>query len=58
MSLAMSGLTEKIPSQTPGVVAAHQTMMSIQRINSTLVHGECDRKETEAIMEIRIQQTW
>jgi hypothetical protein len=44
---------EKIPSQTPGVIADHQTVTSIQRINSTLVHGECDRKDAEAITEIR-----
>jgi hypothetical protein len=45
---------EKIPSQTPGVVAAHQTVKLIQRINSTPVLGECDRKDAEAVLEIRI----
>jgi hypothetical protein len=54
----MNGPMEKIPSQIPGVIAAHQTVMSIQKINSTLGHGECDRKGAEAVMQIRIQQTW
>jgi hypothetical protein len=54
----MNGLTEKIPSQTPGVVAAHQTMTLSQKINSTPVHNECNRKGVEAVMEIRTQQIW
>jgi hypothetical protein len=54
----MNGLMKKIPSQTPGVVAAHQTVTSIQKINSTPVHDECDRKGAKAVMEIRTQQTW
>jgi hypothetical protein len=54
----MNGLTEKIPSQIPGVVAAHQTVMLIQKSNSTPGHDECDRKGAEAIMEIQIQHAW
>jgi hypothetical protein len=49
---------EKIPSQIPGVVTARQTVMSIQKINSTPGHGECDKKGAEAVMEIRTHQTW
>jgi hypothetical protein len=48
----MNGPMEKIPSQIPGVVVAHQTVMSIQKIKSTPGHGECDRKGAKAVMEI------
>jgi hypothetical protein len=54
----MSGLTEKIPLQTRGVVAARQIAMSTRRISFTLVHDECDRRDAEAILEIQIQQRW
>jgi hypothetical protein len=33
-------------------------MTSIERIDSTLVLDEYDKKDAEAVMEIRIQQTW
>jgi hypothetical protein len=54
----MNGPTEKIPSQIPGVAAAHRTTMSILKTNSIPGHGECDKKGPEAAMEIRTQQTW
>jgi hypothetical protein len=58
MSLANEWADGEDSIANPGVVAAHQTATSIQRINSTPVHGECDKKDAKAVMEIRIQQTW
>jgi hypothetical protein len=54
----MSGLTEKIPSQTLETVAVRQTMALTQKTNITLGRVRCDKRDTEAVMEMLMQPIW
>jgi hypothetical protein len=54
----MSGLTERISSQTPETITVHQMMALTQKTSITLGRVGCDRKDAEAIMETLMQTIW
>jgi hypothetical protein len=54
----MSGLAEKIPSQTSETIIVRQTMPLTQKTSITLSRVGCDKRDAEAVMEILTQPIW